>query len=609
MTIWKLLTLSVCLTAMHLNVSANDSLNNSDDAAEKLFDDIFEQWVSLSPMMQTRLGRTSDKGLWDDISPAADRRAHKLYQAQLQQVESLEMDTLSAANKLNRQLLINQLSDSIAGYRWREHSYPVNQMFGWHSSIPAFLINAHNVNTEADIQAYISRLQGVSELIAQVIENLEVRAQKGILAPQFVYSQVLQDCRNLISGVPFSTSGVDPSLASIDSPLWSDFTSKLNKLELTDSKQQKYLDEARIALRKSLQPAYRNLINTLQKLEQQADNRAGVWKFPAGDDFYRDQLRSITTTELSAEDIHNIGLQAVARIHEEMRALQKSIGFEGNLQEFFTHLKTSPEQYYPDTQQGRAAYLSDTRSIIDQIEHLLPQIFGRLPKAELTVKAVEPFREKSAGKAFYQAPAEDGSRPGIYYLNLHDLAAMPKYQMRALAYHEALPGHHMQIAIAQELENMPAFRRHSHYTAYIEGWGLYAEQAAKELGLYQDPYADFGRLSFELWRAIRLVVDTGIHHYRWTRKQSIEYFVANSPMPRADATREVERYIVLPGQATSYMIGMLKIQALMQQSKNALKTDFSLREFHDQILDSGALPLNILEQKIDSWVNSKSLTP
>lgn len=597
MKFWKIGTFVALV--MFLPSSLQAVTDSPDRQAEQLFEEVFEQWVALSPMWQTQLGRSTHKGLWDDISPAASDRAHSLYQQQLQKVQALDARQLTPANQLNRRLLIDQLTENIRFYRWRDHSYPVNQMFGWHSRIPAFLINSHTIRSEEDVVAFIARLQGIAPLMEQLIDNLKRRAEKGILPPDFVYPLVIDDCRNIIRGAPFSSSVKE------ESPLWRHFQQRLKALSLAADKEQRYLAQAKQILQTSVRSAYQDLMDYLSLQARQADSRAGVWKLPQGQAYYQAQLQAMTTTDLTAEQIHQIGLDAVARIHKEMRSLKNTIGFTGSLQAFFRHLQQDPQFYYPNTEQGRAEYLADTRRIIDDVRQVLPEIFGRMPKASLQVKAVEAFREKSAGKAFYQAPAEDGSRPGIYYVNLHDLSAMPKYQMQALAYHEALPGHHMQIAIAQELPNTPSFRRYGHYTAYIEGWGLYAEQITKTLGLYRDPYADFGRLSFELWRAIRLVVDTGLHHYRWSREQAIDYFVRNSPMTRADARREVERYIVLPGQATSYMIGMLEIERLQEQSRQKLGDSFSLAEFHDLILGFGALPLTVLDEQVSAWIDSK----
>lgn len=294
----------------------------------------------------------------------------------------------------------------------------------------------------------------------------------------------------------------------------------------------------------------------------------------------------------------------MARIHDEMKAIMKKVGFKGDLQQFFAFMRDDPQFYYPDTAEGKAAYLAEATRIIDTMKSRLDELFIVKPKADMVVKAVEPFREQSAGKAFYEQPSMDGSRPGIYYANLYRMSGMPKYQMEALAYHEGIPGHHMQIAIAQELENVPKFRKFGGYTAYIEGWGLYTEFLPKEIGMYQDPYSDFGRLAMELWRACRLVVDTGLHDKKWTREQAIQYLVDNTPNSKGEAVNAIERYIVMPGQATAYTVGMLKLLELREKAKTALGDKFDIRQFHDVVLKNGAVPLDVLEQLVDQYIQS-----
>ncbi|OZB11939.1 MAG: hypothetical protein B7X53_18510, partial [Hyphomonas sp. 34-62-18] len=303
-----------------------------------------------------------------------------------------------------------------------------------------------------------------------------------------------------------------------------------------------------------------------------------------------------------AEQIHQIGLDEVARIQGEMAAIMQQVGFEGDLQDFFQFMRTDPRFYKPETPEGREEYLAEARAAIARMEADLPNLFNTFPKAGLIVQAVEPFREKSAGKAFYNRPAPDGSRPGIYYANLYRMADMPTYQLEALAFHEGIPGHHMQIAIAQELEGIPSFRKYGGYTAYSEGWGLYTELLPKELGYYADPYSDFGRLAMEIWRAARLVVDTGLHSKQWTREQAVQYLLENTPNPEGDARKAIDRYIVMPGQATAYKIGMIKIVELRERAKTELGEAFDIRDFHDVVLKNGAVPLAILEENVDAWI-------
>ncbi|MFT4929675.1 MAG: hypothetical protein ACI8WB_005810 [Phenylobacterium sp.] len=338
--------------------------------------------------------------------------------------------------------------------------------------------------------------------------------------------------------------------------------------------------------------------------QKNANTDDGAWKFPDGKAFYNNALQRTTTTDLSSEQIHTTGLNEVKRIHEEMRLIMRKVEFGGDMQAFFEFMRTDKQFYYAENEQGQQTYLDGVESLITEMKGNLDRLFIVKPKAELTVKAVEAFREKSAGKAFYQRPSMDGSRPGVYYANLYKMSDMPSYQMAALAYHEAIPGHHMQLAIAQELQGIPKFRKFAGMTAYTEGWGLYAELLPKEIGFYVDPYADFGRLAMELWRACRLVVDTGIHDKGWTRQQAIDYLTLNTPNAQGDVVKAIERYIVMPSQATAYKIGMLKILELRLKAKEQLKDKFDIREFHNVVLKNGPLPLDVLETFVDKYIDS-----
>ena len=393
-----------------------------------------------------------------------------------------------------------------------------------------------------------------------------------------------------------------------------DFTKKINTLskkegsELSDEKKAALIDAATLALTSSVKPAYQKLAAHLTELETKATTDDGIWKWKDGDEFYNVALKRTTTTDLTSEQIHEIGLKEVARIHDEMRTIKDKVNFDGDLNAFMQFMRDDDQFYYPNTLEGKARYLSEATALIDDMKGKLDEMFITKPKADLNVKAVEAFREQSAGKAFYQRPSEDGTRPGLYYANLYDMKAMPTYQMAALAYHEGVPGHHMQLAIQQELKGVPKFRKFGGYTAYIEGWGLYSEYLPKEFGAYQDPYSDFGRLAMELWRACRLVVDTGIHAKKWTREEGIAYYTDNTPNAVSDGVKMVERHIVMPSQATAYKIGMLKILELRAAAKVALGDKFDIREYHDEILKYGPLPLNEVEAKVDAWVAEKLAT-
>jgi uncharacterized protein (DUF885 family) len=568
-----------------------------DEQANALFETFFDEWLARSPTFQTWLGIKDDYDKWDDLSEEHAKEGQELYKQQLARLKELDKSALSDELKLSYELMEQQLQLEIDHFKWRHHNYPVNQMFGWHSTVPSLLINQHTITNLKDAQDYIARVDGVQALFAQLNDGLKLRAEKGILAPRFVFPLVIDDSRNLIRGAPFDDGDASPILA--------DFEKKVAALELGDDEKTALVEQLKLSLNNSFKLGYESLIATLEELEKQANDDAGAWKFPEGDAFYNAALARTTTTNLSAYEIHDLGLQEVDRIHNEMRAIIKSVGFEGDLQAFFKHLKEDEKFYYEGSDEGRAEYLERTAEVIDEITARLDEVFITKPKAPLKVKRVEAFREKSAGKAFYQSPPLDGSRPGIYYANLYNMKEMPRYELEALVYHEGLPGHHMQLSITTELEGVPRFRKYGRYTAYTEGWGLYSEFLPKEMGLYQDPYSDFGRLAMELWRACRLVTDTGIHAKKWTREQAIDYLVENTPTVERGSRRAIERYIVMPSQATAYKIGMIKIIELREAAKAKLGDKFDIREYHEEVLKRGPLPLSVLETKIDEWVASK----
>lgn len=565
--------------------------------ANALFDELFMQSIMANPINQTYLGIKQDYDKWNDISDAGADENLALIKAQLAQLLTLDISKLDQQTSLSFELFKASLEQAIADDKWRYHTYPVNQMYGMHSMIASILINQHQITDISDAKAYIARLVGVKPLLKQLETELAIRAEKNIIAPKFVFPYVISDSKNIITGAPFDATGED-------SALWADFNRKIAKLSITGSEKESLLADAKSALIDNVKPGYESLVNYLVKLEKKADNRDGAWKFPEGDTYFNNALARTTTTDMTSDQIHDLGLSEVARIQDEMRIIMKKVGFEGNLQAFFAFMRDDKQFYYPDTQAGRDAYITDAKAMIDNMESRIDEVFKIKPKASLSVRPVEAFREKSAGKAFYDQPAPDGSRPGIYYANLYDMSAMPKYQMEALAYHEGIPGHHMQIAIAQELEGIPQFRKYGRYTAYSEGWGLYTEYFPKEMGLYADPYSDFGRLAMELWRACRLVVDTGIHTKKWTREQGIAYYVENTPNAESDAIKMVERHVVMPSQATAYKVGMIKILELREHAKKQLGDKFDIRDFHTLVLQYGPLPLDVLETKVNRWVKS-----
>lgn len=570
---------------------------NESEKMNAFFEKMFMDGVMRSPQYQTYLGIKKDYGKWDDNSEENSAKELQISKDTLVQLRTFDFDALDAQTKISYKLAEQSLEREIADYKWRYHNYPVNQMFGMHSNIPSFLINQHTITNVSEAEAYISRLNGVNVVIEQLVTGLKVRESKGIIAPSFVFPHVIRDSKNLINGAPF-TEGEDSTLLV-------DFKKKVDALELDQGQSNDLVAQAEKALLTSVQPAYQNLVDYLINLEAKSTNDAGAWKFPEGDIYYNNALAKTTTTTLTAEEIHTIGLNEVNRIHDEMRVIKDKVGFEGDLAKFMQFMREDKQFYYPNTEAGKERYLSEATAWIDDMKTRLDELFLVKPKADLIVKRVEAFREQSAGKAFYNRPAPDGSRPGIYYANLFDMEAMPTYQMEALAYHEGIPGHHMQLAISQELEGIPTFRKFSGYTAYSEGWGLYTEMLPKEIGLYQDPYSDFGRLAMELWRACRLVVDTGMHVKKWTRDESINYYVTNTPNAKSDAVKMVERHAVMPSQATAYKIGMLEILRMRQMVKDELGDKFDIREFHDVYLKNGPLPLDVMDTMMKNYVASK----
>ncbi|MDR5590693.1 DUF885 domain-containing protein [Christiangramia sp. SM2212] len=573
-------------------------MENASEELNQYFDKEFQKEIEESPMLQTQMGMKSDYGKWDDFSNL--KYAEDLEQARtrLDYLDKIDKESLDDKTRLSYDLFKRQVENEIADYDYRFYDYPIEQMHGLHAELPAFLINMHRVDSISDAKAYISRLVGLEKVMNDIIEQLKLREQNGVIPPKFVFDRTLDASRNIIKGKPFTNSAEA-------STLMADFSSKIDKLEISEEEKTGLINEAETALVDHVQPAYKSLVDFLENQQLRATEEAGVWKFPKGGEFYNNALKRVTTTDLTAEEIHEIGLNEVARIHGEMEKIMEEVEFEGTLDDFFEFMKTDEQFYYANTEEGKATYLKEAKGIINSMKEKLPELFNTMPEADIVVKAVEPFREKSAGKAFYQQPAIDGSRPGTYYANLYDMEAMPKYEMEALAYHEGIPGHHMQIAIAQELDSIPEFRKFSFFTAYVEGWGLYSEYIPKEIGFYEDPYSDFGRLAMELWRSCRLVVDTGIHAKKWTRQEGIDYYKENTPAAESACVKMVERHIVMPGQATAYKIGMNKILDLRENAKKELGEDFDIREFHDVVLTDGALPLTVLESKVDSWVKSK----
>ncbi|MDA8708739.1 DUF885 domain-containing protein [Hellea sp.] len=563
------------------------------------FEDKFMENARRYPQRLAGLGIKERMDEWNDPSREfALEELDRVAQDMKELEANFDPEDLDETGRLSYRLFVENSENTLDGAKWWYHSYPFTQMRGPHAGIPTFLINQHPIDNVQDAENYVKRLEGVDEYLGEFVKNSRASAEIGIMPPKFVYDHVIKTAENIMSGAPFEDSDTLNLMLN-------DFKNKVEELDLPDDEKEALFESAITALLTSVKPAYSALIVEMERQKEMTTTEDGAWKLPDGADYYAYRLNRMTTTDMSAEEIHQLGLKEVARIHGEMREIMKEVGFDGTLREFFKFLQDDPQFTYEDSDAGREAYLKEATRMIDVMKGRLDEVFLRQPKAKLEVRRVEDFREKSAGKAFYSRGTPDGSRPGYYYANLYKIGDMPKYQMEALAYHEGIPGHHMQISIAQELEGIPKFRKHGRFTAYSEGWGLYSEYFPKEMGFYEDPYSDFGRLAMELWRAARLVVDTGLHDKKWTREEAIDYLITNTPNPENDCIKAIERYIVMPGQATAYKIGMNKILDLREDAKEKLGDEFDIREYHDVVIAAGPVPLNILEERVDAWVESK----
>lgn len=539
------------------------------------------------------IGITSHNGELDDASlEKADELFVKLKQVH-KTLNSYEDDSLSASDLLSKEIAMYLLDFAKESEKFRYHNYPVNQLFGIQNGYPSFMEAQHQINSTDDVENYLLRLALVEKKFTQELEGIKLREEKGIIPPVFVIERVLEEMNTFV-----------------DKPIEENilYTSLAKKMKdsgnIEDAEQTKLLARAKENINDFVHPAYKLLIDYFTAIKDKATSDDGYWRLPDGEEAYASSLKFFTTTDYTPQYIHDLGLREVDRIQSEIMAILAAQNFD--VSQGFTAaidtLAADESFYYEDSDAGREQILKDYQKILDEIDVGLDSAFRIRPSAGMEVVRIPEFKEKTAPGAYYQQPAIDGSRPGRFFANLYDIKATPKYSMRTLAYHEGIPGHHFQIAVAMELEGLPLFRMFSPFTAYVEGWALYSEYLAWEMGFQDDPFDNIGRLQAELFRAVRLVVDTGIHYKKWTREEAIDYMKMNTGMAQSDVVSEIERYIVMPGQATSYKVGMMKILALREKAKSALGDKFDLRDFHDVVLKNGAVPLDILERFIDSYI-------
>lgn len=600
------LTVALVLTACQNPDSAAEqaSTTASPDAEtarlNAWLDERFEEQLQFSPMSLTMLGRKDRYDAIDDISEQAarDQAAWGINTVEQMKAE-FDRNALTTVGRESFDLWAFQAEKAAKDLEFMRQGYLFSELGGWEDWFVSFLIRYHKVDDETDMRAYIARIGGVSRAMGQVVEMAKAKAADGVRAPRFAYERAMARAENVITGQPF---GDGP-----DSPLLADAKAKIDALAagglIDDDTASGLLGEVTTALAGQFHPAYNSFVDWLDSDMPSSDEQArGVSALPNGKAFYNHQLATYTTLPMTADDVHELGMSEVQRILAEMDAIRASVGFEGDLKDFFEFIRTDLQFYYPNTDEGREGYLADTRAFLAEIEEKLPMYFGTLPKAKLEVKRVESYREVDGGAQHYARGTPDGSRPGVYYVHMSDMSGYSITDMETTAYHEGSPGHHMQISIAQELTDVPTFRTQASFSVYSEGWALYAEKLAKEMGQFKDPYKDFGRLTAEMWRAIRLVVDTGLHAKGWTQEQAEQFFFENSAIPATAVRSEVRRYLTIPGQATSYKVGMLKIEKLRRHAETKLEDRFDIRSFHDIVLGGGALPMPLLEARVNNWI-------
>lgn len=582
------------------------------------YDRVFIEFAMSNPEMVSAMGIPVLYDIYkDDLSDVSDKENWSQFNKMKENYETLlsyDFESQSKENQLNTKILAWFMKSQIDGEPYFYHDYPVNQMYGIQSNLPSLLESSHKLEDKSDVEAYITRLSKFDTKFDQVLEGLKIREEKGIKPPVFVIDRVLNEMTGFIGqnkkeGIELEVEETDPVKTNI---LYTNLENKISEIEdLSDEEKEHFKGLAEKEIRGTVFAAYGKLINYFQALKSKANTNDGVWKFPDGDAFYLYMLNLNTTTTYTAEQIHNIGLSEVKRIKQEMWDILISEGYNDTTKtigELIQEINKEDRFLFQNNDEGRKEVLARYNEILDEINNGLDDAFDIRPKAGLEVKRVPEFKEEGSAGAYYEAPPMDGSRGGIFYANLRDVHETVKFAMKTLAYHEGIPGHHFQIAIQGELEGVPIFRTLGLFTAYVEGWALYTEQLAWELGFYKDdPFGNLGRLQAEMFRAVRLVVDTGIHYKRWTREEAIDYMIANTGMTTGEVVTEIERYIVMPGQATAYKIGMMKILELRGKAKNELGDKFDLKEFHNVLLKNGAVPLEVLEELIDEYIENKKI--
>jgi uncharacterized protein (DUF885 family) len=568
------------------------------------YERVFIEFGAQDPQMMSSMRMLPSWMDWysDDLtdqSLAHEKKMQAKLKDDLATLQKYDRSSMNEADALNYDMLAYFLTMQAEGEKFSHHNYPLNQLFGIQNEFPTFMGTQHPVESAKDAENYLARLDKVPLMVNQVMEGLIVREQEKIIPPTFVVEKVLKEMHAFVAAEPKQNI------------LYSSLVEKFSELkdgQISQTQQKQFLSDTEVAIRDKVYPAYQKFINYYEQLLPKTTGNNGVWALPDGDAFYAYSVKMHTTTDMTPEQVHQLGLSEVARIEAEMNAILVAEGLaEGTVGARIQEISKRPDQLYPDTEAGRAEIINSFQEIINEINTGLDPYFNSRPKMGVEVERVPEFREKTAPGAYYNPPAFDGSRPGVFYINLRNTAEVAKFGMRTLAYHEGIPGHHFQIALQQELTGVPTFRKVLPFTAFAEGWALYSERLAWEAGFQKDPLDNLGRLQAEMFRAVRLVVDTGMHYKHWTREQSITYMLEKTGMPETDVIAEIERYLVMPGQALAYKVGMNKILELREKAKIELGAKFDIKAFHDVVLTGGSMPMALLEKRVDEWIAREKL--
>ncbi|MFO1096138.1 MAG: DUF885 domain-containing protein [Planctomycetaceae bacterium] len=584
-----LLVALVCGVAMPISTGAADDPSTQAAAARDLhglFADEWQRTLREHPTFASELGDRRYNDQWDDVSFEAIDRSHQADLAALARLEAIDRSSLLPADQLNYDIFRRECAQRIELHRFRWWLVPLNQRGGIQDA--ASLADSLSFNSPKDYEDWLARMRAFPRHMDQTIALLRAGAQAGIIHPRIILERIPAQIAKQI----------------VDDPQQQLFYKPFRNLPDTipPIEAERLRSAACDVITTAIIPAYRDLQRFFAEVYLPAGLlEVGIWQLPDGNAHYAARCREFTTTQLTPDEIHQIGLDEVQRIRGEMEAVVRDVKFAGTFADFLEQLRTNPRFYFQDANELLLAY----QGVCKTIDPQLVKLFKRLPRIPYGVEPIPEHIAPDTTTAYYRPPAADGSRAGTYFVNLYRPEVRPKYEMEALSLHEAVPGHHLQIALAQELEDLPEFRRYGGYTAYVEGWALYAESLGTALGLYRDPYSRFGQLTYEMWRAVRLVVDTGIHHRHWKRDAAIEYFAQNTAKTRHDIENEIDRYIAWPGQALAYKIGELRIQALRRRAESELGSNFDLREFHDVVLREGAVPLDVLDRLVNDWIASQ----